>query len=155
MSYQVNDFIGTGLDITTKEIKLQADGSVKEYGLFTPEGSLRIASGATLINQSIAMILGSVMNERFFNPTFGSKLPNILFDGYEPAFQDLAETYIKQALFEQEPRISVTDIQFAFEKQSYEKGGQNKVSITIKYKILDTNITSSTVYEMSVSEGGN
>lgn len=86
----------------------------------------------TAINQSLLSLFNTYRGERFFNPTYGSRLPFLLFEPFDAlTAQNIVED-IQQSTLVWEPRIEITDldIDLDYDKQIY--------NVTLVYKILST-----------------
>ena len=80
---------------------------------FAPDpatGSLDWLSGASLIRQSIRLILGTEPSERVMRPTFGAGLRRYLMDPNTPATRAQIVLDVQAALQAWEPRIKVTSV---------------------------------------------
>lgn len=102
--------------------------------------STNICKNIDKVNQSINMILSTKIGTRYFIPSFGSKLYELIFEPNEYIFQDMAELYIKEALSKWEPRITVIAV------DCFAVKGTNEVPITIHYKLANSNIDYNYVY---------
>ena len=84
------------------------------------------------INQSLLSLFNTYRGERFFNPTYGSRLPFLLFEPFDALTARNIVEDIQTSTLVWEPRIEITDldIDLDYDKQIY--------TITIVYKIKST-----------------
>jgi phage baseplate assembly protein W len=82
-----------------------------------------------VINQSIELILGTAYGERFFNSSFGSSLPNRLFDSMDINYGERILDDIVVAINRWEDRITILEN----EMRMVISNNQNSVKITIPY----------------------
>ena len=84
------------------------------------------------INQSLLSLFNTYKGERFFNPTYGSHLPFLLFEPFDALTARTITEDIQQSSSVWEPRIEITDLDLDldYDKQIY--------TITMVYKILST-----------------
>lgn len=84
------------------------------------------------INQSLLSLFSTYRGERFFNPTYGSRLPFLLFEPFDALTARTITEDIQQSTRTWEPRIEITDLDLDldYDKQIY--------TVTLVYKILST-----------------
>ena len=128
--YQISDYqlnlIGTGL---------RAPDSFSKSS-----GKVRYNTGLERINQSICHILGTRLGERFFEPEFGSRIYELIFEPNDYILKDLLIIYIKEALTRWEPRIKVLEVNPVVIEY------ENEVPINITYNLINTNTIYNFVY---------
>jgi phage baseplate assembly protein W len=73
-------------------------------------GSLDLLSGASLVRQSIRLILDTEPTERVMRPTFGAGLGRYVMDPNTPATRAQIALDVQAALQNWEPRIEVTSV---------------------------------------------
>ena len=100
---------------------------------------LDTASGVDVINQSIRLILGTRIGERYNNNEFGSNINDLIFEPNDLILKDLLYYSIVTALQRWEKRITILDINF--DEQS-----EHLIHIVINYKINSTHTVGSYVY---------
>ena len=100
---------------------------------------LELASGVDVINQSIKLILGTRIGERFNNNEFGSNINDLIFEPNDLILKDLLYYSIVTALQRWEKRITIIDV--VFDEQN-----ENLINIHITYKINSTHTVGSYVY---------
>lgn len=103
-------------------------------------GGLNTNTGFDRIDQSINHILGTRKGERFFLPDFGSNLHLLLFERNSFLLEDLADLYIREALSQWEPRISVVSVTVLPSRE------ENVVPINIQYRLSNLNREHNYVY---------
>jgi len=97
-------------------------------------GRIELADGERDIREAIAMILLTRKGERPMRPTFGSDLYNLMFAPTNPTTLGLAQVYVRQALAQWEPRITVKDV-----LAKYDADDPSRLMISINYQSVDTN----------------
>ena len=70
-------------------------------------GGIALVSNDEKIKQSIWVILGTPIGQRVMRPTFGSRLPELVFAPINAETLGLAEMYVQEALRFWEPRIEL------------------------------------------------
>lgn len=126
-----------------------AGGGLYAMDVFDSSRHTTHAEGVDKLNDSIYNILSTRVGERFMVPEFGSELYKCIFEPNTAIFRDLAEFYIRQALEKWEKRIQV----LAVDVQVYEY--DNTVPISIYYRVVNTNMTSTYVYPFNLNMNGN
>ena len=84
------------------------------------------------INQALQSLFNTIRGERFFNLTYGSRLPFLLFEPFDALTAQSIVEDIQQSTSVWEPRIEITDldVDLDHDKQIY--------NVTLVYKILST-----------------
>ena len=84
------------------------------------------------INQALQALFNTTRGERFFNLTYGSRLPFLLFEPFDALTAQSIVDDIQQSISVWEPRVEITDLDLDldYDKQVY--------NITLVYKILST-----------------
>lgn len=100
---------------------------------------LDVASGSDLINQSLSLIIGTRIGERYNNNEFGSSVQDLVFEPNDIILKDLLYYSVVTAIQRWERRITILDVQF--EEQS-----DSLINILISYKINSTHTIGSYVY---------
>jgi len=105
------------------------------------EGGLaRMAAYEESIRQSIWIILMTSQGERKMRPGFGCGLNDLVFSLNNAATAGLAGYEVRRALKLWEPRIQLLDVSV------YNAKAQDTLSISIEYKILQTNSRQNLVF---------
>ncbi len=73
-------------------------------------GEVSLARGATDIEQSIHIILGTSPGERVMRPEFGCRAKELLFAPRNATTEGLMAYYVRRALRRWEPRINVLNV---------------------------------------------
>lgn len=110
-----------------------------QYPVALPNGRGVLVNDIALINQSIAIILGTPKGTRFMLPEFGSRSTEILFEPNDEVLFDLLTLFISEALDEWEKRIKVL-------KVSCTSDDITVVMCEISYKVLASNEIESYIY---------
>ena len=63
-----------------------------------------------LVRSSILQILGTYLGERYMEPEFGSRLPELLFEPIDDIAVGLARVYTIDAIKRWEPRVKLNDV---------------------------------------------
>ena len=100
---------------------------------------LESASGVDVINQSIRLIIGTRIGERYNNNEFGSSVNDLVFEPNDLVLKDLLYYSVVSALQRWEKRISILDVNF-------DDQTDNLINIVINYKINATHTVGSYVY---------
>lgn len=94
-------------------------------------GIIEQDSGLEKIKQSIAIILGTYLGERLFNPEFGSRLSEIPFEPNDAPTRDLLYLYTAEAIQRWESRAKLNRISFMVDEDS------NTLGIIIELSLGD------------------
>ncbi|CAG0933310.1 hypothetical protein TFLX_02990 [Thermoflexales bacterium] len=111
-----------------------------------PRGEIAIASGERDIEQSIRVILGTMIGERVMRPEFGCRIHELVFAPHNAATEGLAELYIREALDRWEPRVTVVGVEIANDQAQ-----DGALLIEVKYRVRDTYHERSIVYPFYLS----
>lgn len=84
------------------------------------------------VKRSIKNILLTNRGERFFNPTFGSDINDILFENISPVTESLLREYIETAISNNEPRCKLHEVLV------YATEDDNAYSVTIVFSTINT-----------------
>jgi len=76
-----------------------------------PRGYFRAKGTRAVLVASILHILNTRIGSRVRQPTFGSRLPELVFEPNDDLMIELARSYVEDALAKWEPRITVEDVQ--------------------------------------------
>lgn len=94
------------------------------------------------IRASIQLILDTRPGEIFMMPHIGCRLWELVFFSVDEVFYSLAQQYITQAIYDQEPRIDNLTLTFHEDEDS-----PNKVTIVLAYDVINTSYEDSHTYE--------
>ena len=84
------------------------------------------------INQALQALFNTYRGERFFNLTYGSRLPFLLFEPFDALTAQSIVDDIQQSIKVWEPRVEITDLDLDLDYDS------QVYVITLVYKILST-----------------
>lgn len=101
-------------------------------------GKPLLSSGVDVIHNSIQNILTTARGTSFFLPEYGSRLHEVLFEPNDAASLSLLRYTIEESLNTWEKRIKFVDANFEV--------GEDFVSISITYRILQSNEIKSFVF---------
>lgn len=106
-------------------------------------GNMIGTSGAgERIKDSIQLILSTRIGERMFNPEFGSRLPELVFEPNDTLLQNLLTFYTAEAINRWEKRIELTRVTLI---DNYDDD-KNVIGISMEYNIRNSHIKGSYVY---------
>ena len=97
-------------------------------------GKLNVNEGFNRIEQSIRIILRTILGEVPMLPILGSNLEKFLFDPLDDIWDDSVELEIQTALTQLETRIAVMSVDI------YHENDENKAVIEVTYRLANTNI---------------
>ena len=100
---------------------------------------LETAVGVDVINQSIRLIIGTRLGERYNNNEFGSSVNDLVFEPNDLVLKDLLYYSVVSALQRWEKRITILEVNF-------DDQAENLINIIINYKINSTHTVGSYVY---------
>lgn len=124
--YTTKEFLGQGLSFP-----LQTNA----------KGELALVTGTTDIEQSIAIILGTMPGERVMRPEFGCRAWELVFAPNDAATHSLITYYVEEALKFWEPRIELLSVEA---RNAPEESGM--LVVEIQYEIKSTHDMRSIVY---------
>ncbi|MBD2563976.1 MULTISPECIES: GPW/gp25 family protein [Nostoc] len=113
---------------------------------FPPEfllesGVVLMKSDEEDIEDSLKILLGTAVGERFLNPKYGVDMQEILFDAISTTTKTFLEDRVKTAILIYEPRINLLSLELDTSSQ-YE----GKINIIISYQIRASNSRFNLVY---------
>jgi uncharacterized protein len=106
-----------------------------------PRGELALVTGATDIDQSIGVILGTIPGERVMRPEFGCRAWQLVFAPNNATTRSLLEQYVRQALEFWEPRINLMKVEVDADVED-----DGRLVVEIQYEIKSTHDRRSIVY---------
>ncbi len=109
---------------------------------------LQMTSGSGNINQSIDIILSTMLGEQPLNPTFGSAVNNFVFKNMDENTQGQLISAITTALVNNEPRVTVNEVDLQISDDA-----EPMAMVTIDYTVRNTNSRHNHVYPFSLNEG--
>lgn len=111
-------------------------------------GTIRQSNAGERIADSIHIILSTRIGERPFNPEFGSRLPELVFEPNDEILRRLLLFYTSEALKRWERRIEILRVVLL---DNY-NDDRNTIGVQIEYTIRNSHIRGSYVYPF-VREG--
>ena len=111
-------------------------------------GVIEQSNAGERIRDSIHLILATIPGERPFNPEFGSRLYQLVFEPNDEILKRLLIHYTVEALRRWERRIQITQVYIIEDYYS----DQNTLGIHIQYTIRNSHVEGSYVYPF-VREG--
>jgi|TARA_Y100000004_G_C8758133_1_gene345339 phage baseplate assembly protein W len=82
------------------------------------------------IKQSIKNIVLTTPGEKLFNPRFGSRVSQLLFEQLDPFLIDSIQSEILNTISNYEPRVQVTELKCI---PDYDR---NSIDVTLQYQII-------------------
>ena len=107
-------------------------------------GKTDIAKYIDKVNQSIFMILSTPIGTRFFLPSYGSRLYELLFESNDLILKDMLEYYTYDALYNWEKRIKVIKVEAEVTDSAI-------ATVNIYYQLNNSNIQQHYVYPFNRS----
>ena len=97
-------------------------------------GKVALVAGERELEQTIALILGTIPGERPMRPEFGCRIHDYVFAPADATTAGLIAYEVRQSLLRWEPRIDVTDVIVA--PHPYEPG---VLLVDLRYSVRSTN----------------
>lgn len=116
-----------------------------QYPFRYHNGRVEQAESLESIKASIRLILDTRQGEIFMMPHIGCRLWELIFSTVDEVFYALAQQYILQALYDQEPRVSNVTVQFKPQETA------NSVTILVAYNVVNTGFHDVLEYEFVVN----
>ena len=86
------------------------------------------------IARSVKNIVFTLPGEKFFNPTFGSKISKTLFENIDDITASVIVDEIKESIRNYEPRVELLDV------EAFPNFDNNQFDVTIIYEIVGSDI---------------
>ena len=121
-------------DYTTETIKqrtIYSDFAGDFLFNATTKNDIQSVTNEDSVKESIRNILFTNRGERFFNPSLGSDLKQILFEPASPATEKVLEDLITTAINNFEPRANVLDVSVSSDDE------QHLITATIIFSIIN------------------
>lgn len=134
-----SDFLGRGWAFPPKFIKSTGSASF----------SAEMVSETIDIDQSIQILLSTIIGERIMLPEFGCNLDDLLFEPINTTLITSMTDRVKKALMRYEPRIKL-DSMNVFKSET-----EGLISITLEYTIRATNTRNNLVFPFYTNEATN
>jgi len=115
---------------------------------FTREtGEVRMASDEADIEESLRILLGTSLGERFLNPKYGLDMHEMLFEPMSTTMKTFVEDRVRTSILVYEPRINLLSLEIDTSAQ-YE----GKIRILMDYEVRATNSRYNLVYPFFTSD---
>ena len=98
-------------------------------------GDIGKSVGATAVKRAITGILKTNFNERVFQPEFGSRVTESLFDIADGVSAIAIRDEIRSSIINYEPRVKLLDVTVIPNPR------ENEMNVTIKYEIVGLDIS--------------
>ena len=89
---------------------------------------------ANAIARSVKNIVFTLPGEKFFNPTFGSRISRTLFENIDDITASVIVDEIKESIRNFEPRVELLDV------EAFPNFDNNQFDVTIVYEIIGSDI---------------
>ena len=86
------------------------------------------------IARSVKNIVFTLPGEKFFNPTFGSRISRTLFENIDDITASVIVDEIKESIRNFEPRVELLDV------QAFPNFDNNQFDVTIIYEVIGSDI---------------
>ena len=86
------------------------------------------------IARSVKNIVFTLPGEKFFNPTFGSRISQVLFENIDDITASVIVDEIKESIRNFEPRVELLDV------QAFPNFDNNQFDVTIIYEVIGSDI---------------
>ena len=86
------------------------------------------------IARSVKNIVFTLPGEKFFNPTFGSRISQVLFENIDDITASVIVDEIKESIRNFEPRVELLDV------ESFPNFDNNQYDVSITYEIIGSDI---------------
>ena len=86
------------------------------------------------IARSVKNIVFTLPGEKFFNPTFGSRISKVLFENIDDITASVIVDEIKESIRNYEPRVELLDV------QAFPNFDNNQFDVNITYEIIGSDI---------------
>ena len=86
------------------------------------------------IARSVRNIVFTLPGEKFFQPTFGSKISKVLFENIDDITASVIVDEIKESIRNYEPRVELLDV------EAFPNFDNNQFDVTIIYDIIGSDI---------------
>ena len=97
-------------------------------------GDILALKNETAISRSLRNIVFTVPGEKFFNPDFGSKISQSLFENINDISANIIRNEIESSLRLYEPRVNVREVEV---NPNFD---QNEFNVTIIYEIIGADV---------------
>lgn len=91
---------------------------------------INILKDENAIKAAVKNIILTKPGEKLFEPNFGSKISDLLFEQFDFIVRDQMETEIRNSISLYEPRVEVEEVNVNWLEESYE------IEVTIQYIII-------------------
>ena len=114
----------------------------------SPAGKIMMSEHEEDIKEAIRIILSTSKGERVMRPDFGCGIYDFVFAVINTATMGLIEASVREALTLWEPRIELINVNV-----SSDKAEEEKLLISIDYRVRSTNNEFNLVYPFYLKEG--
>lgn len=104
-------------------------------------GGVRMVADAEDVADSLRILFGTILGERFFQPAYGLEMHGLLFEPLSTTMKTLITDRIRAAILIYEPRISLISLELDTSTQT-----EGRVSIVLEYALRTTNSRYNLVY---------
>jgi phage baseplate assembly protein W len=104
-------------------------------------GGLGYVAGQENIEQSLKILLLTILGERVMRPTFGCKVPRLVFAPGSVQFLQLLETSIREAVRDWEPRVDLLDV-----TAETDPADETRAIVSMSYRVRANNTRTNLVF---------
>lgn len=109
-------------------------GTALKYPIQISElGRVRISSGIDVVKEGILQLLNTPVGTRFFNPDYGCRIHELLFEPSDEVLTNMLEFFITDAIEDWEKRVLVEAVQTTLVAEEY------RVECFIQLRLLASN----------------
>jgi len=119
----------TGADFGRKHSRAFKDVQL-EFGRNPFTNDINVLKNSEAIKQAVKNLVLTAPGEKFFNPNYGSKVSQLLFEPLDPFLIDTIQNEILNTIRNYEQRVQVTTVRC---KANYD---DNSINVYLEYKIV-------------------
>jgi len=120
------------------EIEFLGKGIAFDFGVDS-QGGIAFSSFEMCVEESIGIILSTQIGERIYNPDFGCRIHELMFEPNTTQTQALAALYVREALEMYENRINLLDVEAYGEDE-------RSLNVDIRYELIESDREYNLVY---------
>ncbi len=134
-------FLGTGWSFPPEFVA--GTGRTGDYGRVV------MSSDEVDIEESLKILFGTTLGERFLNPKYGLDVHELLFEPLSTTMKTFTIDRIKLAILIYEPRINLLSLELETSAQF-----EGRIAIVVDYEVRATNSRFNLVYPFYTAAGG-
>ncbi len=134
-------FLGTGWSFPPEFVA--AAGQTGGYG------RVMMSADEVDIQESLKILFGTTLGERFLNPKYGLDVHDLLFEPLSTTMKTFSLDRIKLAILIYEPRINLLSLEFDTSAQL-----EGRIALVVDYEVRATNSRFNLVYPFYTAASG-